>query len=107
MLQQSKRLCDAQRSDAQKRLRGSVAKSGRVKADPLMMSRCSTWQGASLKEPSENAEYPWRTPIPKEEPETESVPLPVCPIALWRSAMITKYDLMIEFTRDGASWTVI
>ena len=55
MLQKSKRLCDAQRSDALKRPRGSVAKWGRVQADPLTMSRCSTWQNASLKEPSENA----------------------------------------------------
>ena len=63
-----------------------------MQADPLMMSRCSTWQNASLKEPSENAVYPWRTSIPKEELTTESVPLPVGPIGLWRSAMITSYD---------------
>ena len=55
MLQKSKRLCDAQRSDALKRPRGSVTKWGRVHADPLTMSRRSTWQNASLKEPSENA----------------------------------------------------
>ena len=66
-----------------------------------MMSRCSTWQNASLKKPNENAEYPQKTPIPKEELEAESKPLPVGPIALWQTAMITKYDLMlIEFSRD-------
>ena len=62
MLEHSKRLCDAQRSDAH-----SVAKWGRVQADLLLMSRCAAGQNASLKEPNENAEYPWRTPIPKEE----------------------------------------
>ena len=56
MLWQSKRPCGAQHTDAQKRLRGSVAKWGTVQADPLTMSRCSTWQNASLKERSENAE---------------------------------------------------
>ena len=80
---------------------------GRVEADPLMMSRCSTWQTASLKA-SVNAEYPWRTPIPTEELETESVPLPVGPVGLWRSAMTTSYDLMmIEFKSDKARWTII
>ena len=62
MLEHSKRLCDVQRSDAH-----SVAKWSRVEAVSLLMSRCSTRQNASLKEPNENAEYLWRTPIPKEE----------------------------------------
>ena len=54
-----------------------------------------------------NAECPWTTPIPKEEQETESVSLPAGPIGLWRSVMITSYDLMlVEFTSDGTSWTI-
>ena len=107
MLQQSKRLCDAQRQIAEAS-RGSVAKLSRVQADPLMMSRCSKWQNASLKEPIENAEYPWRKPIPIEEFEVESKPLPVGPIMLWQAAMITKFDLMrIKFTGDATSWTII
>ena len=73
-----------------------------------MMSRCSTWQNASLKEPSEIAEYPWRKSIPKEELTTESVPVPVGPIGLWQSVVVTSYDMMmIEFTSVNASWTVI
>ena len=107
MLQQSKRLCDAQRSDAQKRLRGSVAKWGRVQADPLTMSRCSTWQNASLKEPSENAENPWRKSVPEEELTTKSVPLLLGSIVMRQSAMITSYDMMIGFTSDRASWNII
>ena len=39
---------------------------------------------------------------------TESVPLPVGPTVMWQSAMITSFDmLMIEFTSDRASWTII
>ena len=49
--------------------------SARRSVQRQWMSRCSTWQNASLKEPSENAEYPWRTTIPKEELEAESAPL--------------------------------
>ena len=106
MLQLSKRQQDAQRADSVKRLRGSVSKWGRVQADPLMMSRCSTWQNASQKERDENAEDPWRKPIPIEEFEVESKPLHVGPITLWQAAMITKDDLMmIEFSRDETSWT--
>ena len=42
MLQQTKRLCDAQRTDSsQKHLRGSVVQWSRAEADPLIMSRCS------------------------------------------------------------------
>ena len=108
MLQQSKRPCDAQRAAAwPKRIRGSVAKWCRVQADPLMMSRCSTWQNASLKEPSESTEYPWRKSSPAEELTTDSVPLPVGPIAMWQAAMITNYDMMIEFTSDKASWNIL
>ena len=44
------------------------------------------------------------TPV---ESELVSTPSPVGPIALWRAAMITKYDLMmIEFDRAGKSWTI-
>ena len=51
-----------------------VAKRSRIQADPLVMSRCSTWQNAFLKEPNEDTEpYPWRMPIPKEELEPASV----------------------------------
>ena len=105
MLQQSKRLYDAQRAEAlPKRSQGSVAKRRRVQADPLFMSRRSTLQNASLKEPSESTEYPWRESIPAEELTTDSVPLPEGPIAMWQAAMITSYDLMmIEFTGDKAS----
>ena len=50
---------------------------------------------------------PWKTPTPTEELEVISAPLPVGPIVMWQTAMITKYDLMlIEFTRDGANWTI-
>ena len=50
--------------------------------------------------------HPWRMPIPTEELEPASAPLFVGPIALWQSAMVTKYDLMlIEFSRDGTNWT--
>ena len=61
MLQQSRRPCDAPRAERAwpKRIRGSVAKCGRVQADPLMMSRRSTLQNGSLKEPSESTECPW------------------------------------------------
>ena len=111
LLQHPNRQQDAQCSDsAPKRLKGSLAKRGSTgfQASPLMMSRCSTCQNESLKEPSENAEYPWRAPIPKEELEAESAPIPVGPIGPWQSAMITKYDLMqIEFASDGTSWTII
>ena len=71
-------------------------------------SRRSTLQNASLKEPSESTEYPWRKSIPTEEPTTDSVPLPVGPIAMWQAAMITSYDMMmIEFTSDKASWNLL
>ena len=73
-----------------------------------MMSRCSTWQTASLKERDEDEEYPWKTPIPMEEFEVESKPLPVGSIKPWQAAVVTKYDLMmIEFSRDETSWTKI
>ena len=110
MLQQSKRPYDAQLAEGAwpKRIRGSVAKWSRVQADALMMSRRSTLQNASLKEPSESTEYPWRKSIPAEELTTDSVPLPVGPIATWQAAMITSYDMMmIEFTSDKASWNIL
>ena len=73
-----------------------------------MMSRRSTLQNASLKEPSEGTEYPWRKSIPAEELTTDSVPLPVGPIAMWQAAMITSYDMMmIEFTSDISSWNIL
>ena len=91
-----------------KRIRGSVAIWGRMQADPLMMSRRSTLQNASLKEPSETPAYPWRKSIPEEELTTDSVPLPVGPIAMSQSAMITSCDMMmIEFTSDKTSWNII
>ena len=75
MLQQSKRPYDAQRAEAwPKRIRGSVAKWGRVQVDSLMTSRRSTLWNASLKDPSESTEYPWRKSIPAEELTTDSVP---------------------------------
>ena len=66
-----------------------------------------TWQSASLKDPDEdNKRYPWRMPTPVES-EPVATPSPVGPIALWRAAMITKYDLMmIEFDRHGKRWTI-
>ena len=110
MLQQSKRPYDAQLAEGAwpMCIRGSVAKWSRVQADALMMSRRSTLQNASLKEPSESTEYPWRKSIPAEELTTDSVPLPVGPIAMWEAAMITSYDMMmIEFTSDKASWNIL
>ena len=98
MLQQSKRPYDAQRAEAgPKHIRGSVAKWGRMQADPLMMSRRPTLQNASLKEPNESTEYPWRKSNPTEEQTS-----------MWKSAMITSYDMiMIEFTSDKASWNIL
>ena len=79
-----------------------------MQADPLMMSRRSTLQNASLREPSESTEYPWIKSIPAKELTTDSVPLPVGPISMWRAAMITSYDMtMIEFTSDEASWNIL
>ena len=73
-----------------------------------MMSRRSTLQNASLKEPSESTEYPWRKSNPVEELTTDSVPPPVGPIAMWQEAMITSCDMMmIEFTSDKASWNIM
>ena len=88
---------------------GSAAnwRRARFEGNPVMNSHCCTWQNASLKEPDEDTErYPWRMPTPV---GSEPVPTPVSagPIALWRAAMITKYDLMmIEFDRDGKNWTI-
>ena len=85
MLQQTNCQQDAQCSDsAPRRIRGSVAMWGTAgfQEDPLMMSRCSTWQNAFLKEPSENAKNLWGTPIPNEELEGESAPLLMGPIAM-------------------------
>ena len=49
-----------------------------------------------------------RKSIQEEELTTDSVPLPVGPIAMWQSAMITSYDLMmIEFSSEKTSWTII
>ena len=106
---------DAERAgaaSAPKRIGGSAAGWGSgagSDADPVMRCHCSTWQSTSLKEPSEDTEpYPWRIPIPTEELEPASAPLPVGPIGLWQSAMITKYDLMlIEFSRDGTNFTMV
>ena len=52
---------------------------------------------------------PWRVPIATEELEPgPTMPLPVGPLVLWQSAMITKYDLvLIEFSRDGTNWTIL
>ena len=72
-----------------------------------MNSHCFTWQNASLKEPDEdNKRYPWRMPTPVES-KPVATPSPVDPIALWRGAVMTKYDLMMmEFDRDGKNWTI-
>ena len=110
-----KRQQDAERAGAataQKRMRGSAAGWGSgagFEADPVMRSHCSAWQNVSLKEPGEDTEpYPWRMPIPTEELEPASALLPVRPIVMWQSAMITKYDMMlIEFSRDGTNWTIV
>ena len=109
ILQQSQCPHDAQRAEAwPKLIRGSVAKWSRVQADPLTMSRRSTLQNASLKEPSQSTEYPWRKSIPAEELTTDSVPLPVGPIAMWQAATITSCDMMMfEFTSDKASWNIL
>ena len=109
-----RRLQDAEcagAASAPKRIRGSAAgsRSGAgFEADPVMRSS-PFHMATSPKEPSEDTEpYPWRMPIPTEELEPASAPLPVGPIGLWQSAMITKYDLMlIEFNRDGTKWTVL
>ena len=56
---------------------------------------------------ADNKRYPWRMPTPVES-EPVTTPSPVGPIAFWRAAMITKYDLMmIEFDRDGKNWTIM
>ena len=95
---------------APKRNRGSAANWARAgfEADPVMDSHCFTWQNASLKEPDEDTErYPWRMPTPTVESEPVPTPIAVGKSALWRAAIITKYDLMmIEFDRDGKNWTV-
>ena len=110
---QSKRVHEAESSSsasAPKRIRGSAANWGRggFEADPVMNSNCFTWQNASLEEPDEdNEQYPWRMPTPVDS-EPAPTPVSVGPIALWRAAMITKYELlMIEFDRDGKNWTII
>ena len=73
-----------------------------------MMSPRSTLQNASLKEPNESTEYPWRKSTPEEELTTDSVPLSVGSIAMWQSAMITSYDIvMFELTSDRTSWNII
>ena len=47
-------------------------------------------------------------PTPTVELEPAPAPLPVGPIALWQTAMVTKYEwMLIEFSRDGTSWTII
>ena len=97
-------------TSAPKRIRGSAANWGRAgfEADPVVRSHRSTWQNASLNEPNEDTErYPWKMPTPTVESEPVATPLLVGPIALWRAAMITKYDLMIEFDRDGKNWTIM
>ena len=92
-----KRQQDAERAgaaSAPNRIRGSAAGRGSgagFEADPVVRSHCYTWQNTSLKEPSEDTEpYPWRMPIPTEELEPASAPLPVGPIVMWQSAMTTK-----------------
>ena len=46
--------------------------------------------------------------IPAEELTTDSVPLPVGPIAMWHAAMIRSYDMMmIEFTSGKSSWNIV
>ena len=109
----SKRVHEAESSSsasAPKRIGDSAATWGRAgfEAGTVMNSHCFTWQNASLKEPDGDTErYPWRMPTPA---ESEPVPTPdaVGPIALWRTAMIPKYDLMmIEFDRDGKNWTIM
>ena len=72
-----------------------------------MNSNCFPWQNASLEEPDEdNKRYPWKMPSLVES-EPASTPSPVGPVALWRAAMITKFDLtMIKFARDGKNWTI-
>ena len=91
---------------APKRIHGSAGRAG-FEAGLVMNSHCFTWQNASLKEPDEdNKRYLWRMPTPVES-EPMTAPSPVGPIALWRAAMVTKYDLMIiEFDRDGKNWTI-
>ena len=109
-----KRQQDAERAgaaSAPQRIRAAAGwgSGAGFEADPVMRNHCSTWQNTSLEEPSEDTEpYPWSMPIPTEELVPASAPLPVGPIGLWQSAMITKYDLMlIEFTSDGTSWTIV
>ena len=88
-----------------KRIRGTADRIG-FEADPVMNIHGFTWQNASLKEPDgDNKRFSLRMPTPVES-EPVSKPSPVGPIALWRAEMITKYDLMmIEFDRDGKSWS--
>ena len=109
---QSKRVQETGSSgSAPKRIRGSAANWGGAgfDADSVTKSHCSTQQNASLKEPNEDTErYPWRMPSLTVGSEPVPAPIPVGPIALWRTAMITKYDLMlIEFDRDGTKWTIM
>ena len=77
---------------APKRIRGSAGRA-RFEADPVMNSHWFRWRNASLKERDEDSKrYPWRMPtLVESEPVT--TPSPVGPIALWRAAMVTKYDL--------------
>ena len=57
---------------------------------------------------AKSTEYLWRQSFPVEELSTDSVPLPVGPIAMWQAAMISSSDkMMIEFTSDGSSWNIL
>ena len=111
MLQHSKRPCDAQRAEGAwpKRIWSSVAnwdkRADRSTHDESTFHIAERIPEGTKREHGVSVE---EVAIPAEELTTDSVPLPVGPIAMWHAAMIRSYDMMmIEFTSGKSSWNII